>query len=289
MGLVEEANINAVLTRNFQFQLPPANTVRFPAGKPQGFTRDSPRPRRRAQPRKGWRFWARLTGEGTMLGGMMPWRADSMSTVRRPRLEECREGRWSPQVVAECGWGRRQRAWAGVADKLPPAPLDDRIWVGLLPGQPAPLSAHPRQMDWGRVLSWPETSRRGHLAPRGSRPGPVSLVLEKVQLGQIWVPAGAWRRHPSGHAPLAGALQRQPLPPTTYCNHDSWQCGFPAAAAFKLLLWYSTLPWQVRFSTSHAPGSVAAVTLRVPKALTAFALQLPFWSYVNLHLNSQAA
>jgi hypothetical protein len=45
----------------------------------------------------------------------------------------------------------------------------------------------------------------------------------------------------------------------------------------------------VRVSASHTPGCVVAVTLRVPKALAAFALKPPFWSSVSLHLNSQAA
>jgi hypothetical protein len=68
----------------------------------------------------------------------------------------------------------------GVAEEQPPAPRDDRVWAGPWLGHPAPGSAHPHQMEWGRVLSWPEPSGRGRLATRGSSLGPVSPVREKV-------------------------------------------------------------------------------------------------------------
>jgi hypothetical protein len=71
-------------------------------------------------------------------------------------------------------------AWAVVAEKLPPEARDDRVWAGPLVGQPAPWSAHPRQMDWGWVLSWPELSRCGRLAPRGSSLGPAPPIRDKV-------------------------------------------------------------------------------------------------------------
>lgn len=62
-----------------------------------------------------------------------------------------------------------------------------------------------------------------------------------------------------------------------------------ATVALKLLLWGETLPTWVGILANQTLRRIAAVTLRVPKALAAFALQSPFWLVVRLHLFSQPA
>ena len=46
---------------------------------------------------------------------------------------------------------------------------------------------------------------------------------------------------------------------------------------------------KVRAPTRDAPRSVTAVSLRVPEALAAFAIQRSFWRHVLLHRHSQTA
>jgi hypothetical protein len=62
-----------------------------------------------------------------------------------------------------------------------------------------------------------------------------------------------------------------------------------AAAALKLLFWSDKLPRWVLVTAGHTPRCIAAVTLRVFKALAAFALQRPFSGVVRLYLYSLAA
>jgi hypothetical protein len=60
-----------------------------------------------------------------------------------------------------------------------------------------------------------------------------------------------------------------------------------AAAALKLLLWSDTIPIWVLVTTGHTPRCIAAVRLRVSKALGAIALQRLVWGVVRLYLYSQ--
>jgi hypothetical protein len=124
---------------------------------------------------------------------------------------------WGGGVSVCLGWGG-WRITTGVRERL------GLEWptAGEASSLVCPLASDGLGVD----LPWPEPSRRGRPEPRGSCLGRVS-PLREVYLGPIWVQGGVRRSHPSGCPPLARALQRPPFTPSTYCNHDSWQCGCP--------------------------------------------------------------
>jgi hypothetical protein len=123
----------------------------------------------------------------------------------------------------------------GVVEDPPPAPRDERVWAGHMLGQPAPWSARPRMMDlrgFFRGLSLHDAAASNHAVPAWAQ---FLLFGKRSGWGRIWMPIGAWRRHPSGRAPLALALQRPPSPlPLTATTIVGSEFA-PAAAAFKLL------------------------------------------------------
>jgi hypothetical protein len=96
-----------------------------------------------------------------------------------------------------------------------------------------------------------------------------------VQVGLIWALAGAWRRYPSGRAPLALVLQQPPLLPCTFCNHGSLQCVYLRSCNTSMMRERFRKPHTQVHSHSYAG---------LHKVLAAFALQMPFWSVVRFQL-----
>jgi hypothetical protein len=289
MRLVWEANINSVLTKKLvQFQLPPANSVSVPIIQPSDSSPVCPRTRIHTRVWRNSRFIGQLLDEVPMSRGRRLLRKDDVSFLSRSRWE-CLEGfsfslekwvsLWEEEVVSACfargGWDSTTGTWGRSA----------------LPWRPSPVarsSFHvPRSGDVniGIEVAWAIVTR----------PPLDKVVRARSQALRIerWLMWSRFRRRQArGDAILSAAFPFRslcssrhgffPLSATTIvCSVVTF-----VAATLKVLFWSDILPRWMVVPASHAPRCIAAVTLRVYKALAAFTLQGPLCGVVGRHFNS---
>jgi hypothetical protein len=152
-------------------------------------------------------------------------RDQAVESRRRVSSTQAEVGRLSRRSVIPsigdwlCGWGGEESVCLGWGSWG--SARDDWVWTGPLVCPTVPDGLRAGSFVASAFKTRPPLTT-------WFQPGPSFSCSGE---GLAEADLGVRRRHPCGRAPLARALPRPPLPPSTYCNHDSWQRGCPRSCS----------------------------------------------------------